>query len=84
MDINNPGAPAAGLVHPNADESKPKTAFERLVIEENHKKMIVSLVDQHFRDKGSKNTHTGQADIVRGKGQPIFDLPNLTKELILT
>lgn len=45
------------------------TAFDRLVLPEGHKPMIVSLIAQHFRDKESKGAQTEQIDIVRGKGR---------------
>lgn len=58
------------------------TAFGRLVLEDGHKKMIVSLITQHFRDKEVKGSQTEQVDIIRGKGttsskqqiieQPVF------------
>lgn len=44
------------------------TAFGRLVLEKGHKNMIVSLITQHFRDKGVKGAHMEQVDIIRGKG----------------
>lgn len=50
------------------DNKKPKTAFDRLVIEKEHRSMIVSLVAQHFRDKKSSSGQQQQFDIVKGKG----------------
>ncbi len=41
------------------------SAFGRLVLPKGHKKMILSLIAQHFRNKGSQDKQT---DIVRGKG----------------
>ena len=43
-------------------------AFDRLVLEEGHKPMILSLIAQHFRDKESNMWQSEQIDIVRGKG----------------
>ena len=47
---------------------KQETAFDQLVLPEGHKKMVLSLIAQHFRDKESGTTDTEQVDIVRGKG----------------
>lgn len=44
------------------------TAFGRLVLEREHKNMIISLITQHFRDKQIKGAQTEQVDIIRGKG----------------
>jgi hypothetical protein len=44
------------------------TAFGRLVLEKDHRPMIVSLVAQHFRDKKSSSGQQQQVDIVKGKG----------------
>lgn len=46
-------------------ESGDKSAFGRLVLPRGHKKMVLSLIAQHFRNKGQQDE---QADIVRGKG----------------
>ncbi|KAL7915418.1 hypothetical protein GGI35DRAFT_436810 [Trichoderma velutinum] len=51
---------------------KPKTAFDRLVIEKEHRSMIVSLVAQHFRDKKSSSGQQQQFDIVKGKGKGLI------------
>ncbi|PTB58279.1 hypothetical protein M431DRAFT_479776 [Trichoderma harzianum CBS 226.95] len=51
----------------STDNKKPKTAFDRLVIEKEHRSMIVSLVAQHFRDKKSSSGQQQQFDIVKGK-----------------
>ncbi|KAI1465513.1 uncharacterized protein F4812DRAFT_466485 [Daldinia caldariorum] len=55
---------------PNQDPEQPKTVFDQLVLPDKHKDMILSLVTQHFRDKES--SHTGEADIVRGKGKGLI------------
>lgn len=47
----------------------PVTAFDRLVLEEGHRPMIVSLISQHFRDKKSATGHMEHFDIVKGKGK---------------
>jgi hypothetical protein len=47
---------------------EPKEAFDRLVLEEGHSSMIVSLIAQHFRDKKSTTGKREEFDIVRGKG----------------
>ena len=49
-----------------------KTAFDRLVLEDGHASMIVSLISQHFRDKKSATAQGEQFDIVKGKGNSIF------------
>ena len=45
-----------------------RTAFDRLVLPDGHKDVILSLVTQHFRDKKSAKNEGDYADIVRGKG----------------
>ena len=50
----------------------PVTAFDRLVLEEGHRPMIVSLISQHFRDKKPATGHMEQFDIVKGKGMMII------------
>jgi len=49
-------------------KKKSPTTFDRLVLEEGHKPMILSLIAQHFRDKASGAGDREQVDIVRGKG----------------
>jgi hypothetical protein len=61
---------------PKEDESDEETTdednsvFGQLVLPRGHKKMVKSLVAQHFRDKISKEGQ--QVDIVSGKGKMIF------------
>lgn len=45
-------------------------AFGQLVLPEGHKKMVLSLISQHFRNKQSPDNKDEQLDIVRGKGEP--------------
>ena len=52
-------------------ESGDKSAFGRLVLPHGHKKMVLSLIAQHFRNKGQQDE---QADIVRGKGTFLPDI----------
>ncbi|KAJ2895303.1 hypothetical protein MKZ38_006713 [Zalerion maritima] len=47
---------------------QPAMAFNRLVLEDGHKPMIVSLITQHFRDKEARSSYGDQVDIVKGKG----------------
>ena len=47
---------------------KRETAFDQLVLPPGHKKMVLSLIAQHYRDKESGTADTEQVDIVRGKG----------------
>ncbi|PYI32149.1 P-loop containing nucleoside triphosphate hydrolase protein, partial [Aspergillus indologenus CBS 114.80] len=51
-----------------------ETAFDQLVLEEGHKKMLLSLVAQHYRDKESPTAANEQVDIVRGKGKGLIIL----------
>lgn len=44
-------------------------AFGQLVLPPGHKKMILSLISQHFRNKESQESNDKQVDIVRGKGK---------------
>ncbi|KAK7417429.1 hypothetical protein QQX98_004548 [Neonectria punicea] len=53
-------------------KEEPATAFDRLVLEEGHRPMIVSLISQHFRNKESKGSQTEQVDIVKGKGKGLI------------
>lgn len=46
-----------------------KGAFGQLVLPAGHKKMVLSLISQHFRSKGSQERNDEQVDIVRGKGK---------------
>ena len=48
------------------DEVDDKSSFGRLVLPKGHKKMILSLIAQHFRNKELQDEHVA---IVRGKGQ---------------
>jgi flagellar biosynthesis GTPase FlhF len=52
----------------NSEDEKSKTPFDQLVIPDEHKRMVLSLIAQHFRDKESASSDNDQADIVRGKG----------------
>ncbi|KAJ6263731.1 hypothetical protein Dda_2301 [Drechslerella dactyloides] len=51
-----------------------ETAFDQLVLPDGHRKMVISLVSQHFRDKESATAQTEQADVVRGKGKGLIIL----------
>lgn len=46
-------------------------AFAQLVLPPGHKKMVLSLISQHFKNKGSSDASedSEQLDIVRGKGE---------------
>ncbi|KAH8810789.1 hypothetical protein F5884DRAFT_260292 [Xylogone sp. PMI_703] len=55
-----------------ANRKKPLTAFDRLVLEDGHQSMIISLITQHFRDKNSKAGQGEQVDIVKGKGRGLI------------
>ncbi|KAF4947331.1 hypothetical protein FSARC_13997 [Fusarium sarcochroum] len=51
------------------EKEKPVTPFDHLVLEKGHKKIIKSLIAQHFRDKKMASGQTDQFDIVKGKGK---------------
>ena len=53
------------------DDEDDKTAFGRLVLPRGHKKMVLSLIAQHFRNKESQQDKDEQVDIVRGKGMSL-------------
>lgn len=44
-------------------------AFGQLVLPQGHKKMVLSLISQHFRNKRSQESNDKEMDIVRGKGK---------------
>ncbi|KAK5634720.1 hypothetical protein RRF57_010433 [Xylaria bambusicola] len=54
--------------HKGAAPAKEIPALDQLILPGNHKDILVSLISQHFRDKGSKVVDGDQADFVRGKG----------------
>lgn len=56
----------------NSEVEKSKTPFDQLVIPDEHKRMVLSLIAQHFRDKESASSDDDQADIVRGKGMNLL------------
>ncbi|KAG8354293.1 hypothetical protein FVEN_g7714 [Fusarium venenatum] len=53
-----------------------KTAFGQLVLPSGHKKMVLSLISQHFRNKETQRERDKdeQVDIVRGKGKGLIIL----------
>ncbi|RFU34144.1 hypothetical protein B7463_g2239, partial [Scytalidium lignicola] len=55
-----------------AQTSPPKTAFDRLVLPEGHKKLVESLISQHFQEKENATGPDEQVDIVRGKGKGLI------------
>ncbi|QYT03112.1 AAA domain-containing protein [Trichoderma simmonsii] len=59
-------------VEPNTDETEPSTALDRLVLEEGHRNMIVSLISQHFREKALSRSQKEEFDIVKGKGKGLI------------
>lgn len=62
----SPGDAQAGT---NNNTHDPESAFHRLVLQEGHKDMIISLIAQHSRRQESSTNHKGQFDIVKGKGR---------------
>ncbi|KFA50467.1 hypothetical protein S40293_07883 [Stachybotrys chartarum IBT 40293] len=55
-------------------EGAGKTAFSQLVLPVGHKKMVLSLVSQHFRNKESFKRRNEKVDIVKGKGKGLIIL----------
>lgn len=57
---------------------KRETAFDQLVLPQAHKRMLLSLIAQHFRDKEASRKEGAnedeQVDIVRGKGMLFYGL----------
>ncbi|PYH64407.1 ATP-binding protein [Aspergillus vadensis CBS 113365] len=58
----------------SAGDQQQDMAFHQLVLEEEHKNMLLSLVAQHYRDKESPTAGNEQVDIVRGKGKGLIIL----------
>ncbi|RBA09064.1 hypothetical protein FPRO05_07344 [Fusarium proliferatum] len=58
------------------DTEDDKTAFGQLVLPSGHKKMVLSLISQHFRNKAMQRERQRdeQVDIVRGKGKGLIIL----------
>ncbi|SCO37091.1 uncharacterized protein FFNC_05445 [Fusarium fujikuroi] len=58
------------------DTEDDKTAFGQLVLPPGHKKMVLSLISQHFRNKAMQRERQRdeQVDIVRGKGKGLIIL----------
>lgn len=69
-------------------ESRSKNAFDNLVFPNDgldRKKIIRSLVAQHFRDRESETNRAEQFDIVRGKGntrQSIYIAPFISYDTL--
>lgn len=58
-------------------------AFGQLVLPPGHKRMVLSLISQHFRSKQSQNSTDEQVDIVRGKGTTYIQrLPYLFRDSV--
>ncbi|KAJ0420213.1 hypothetical protein BJY00DRAFT_301637 [Aspergillus carlsbadensis] len=53
---------------------KRESTFDQLVLDPNHKRVLQSLVAQHYRDKQSASSASEQVDIVRGKGKGLIIL----------
>lgn len=68
-DSNAELGDAEGKIREEKDPHVEGSAFDQLVLPPGHKKMVLSLIAQHYRDKESGNTDTEQVDIVRGKGR---------------
>jgi flagellar biosynthesis GTPase FlhF len=78
-------SPGEGEKHNDkvAEKEFEKTAFGQLVLPRGHKKMVLSLISQHFRDKESTVADDVQNDIISGKGKgliiPLHGLPGVGK-----
>lgn len=59
----------AGLADLDVDEGSQSGAFGQLVLPQGHKKMVLSLISQHFRNKQSPESNDENPDLVRGKGK---------------
>lgn len=60
-------------------------AFGQLILPPGHKKMVLSLISQHFRNRVSQERNDEQVDIVRGKGKIKFCLSrDVTSDLANT
>jgi hypothetical protein len=51
----------------SSEGEKSKTPFNQLFIPEEHKRIALSLIAHHFRDKESASSDNDSADIVCGK-----------------
>lgn len=72
FDVDGQGS-GSGSGNPAVTENerpakKQVQAFDRLVLQDGHRDMIVSLITQHFRDKAVATASREQVDIVKGKG----------------
>ncbi|KAL8300874.1 hypothetical protein RB597_009389 [Gaeumannomyces tritici] len=70
-DIHLPTAEEGKDQQGEAGDKKSSTAFDRLVLEEWHRPMILSLIAQHFRDKSMVGQRE-EFDIVKGKGKGLI------------
>ncbi|KAE9374968.1 hypothetical protein N431DRAFT_438325 [Stipitochalara longipes BDJ] len=60
---------------PQVSKAKKRdTAFDQLVLPEGHKKIVLSLIAQHFQEKRSRKIENEETDIVRGKGKGLIIL----------
>ncbi|KAL4862330.1 hypothetical protein BDV12DRAFT_178975 [Aspergillus spectabilis] len=75
-EVHPPSSHSADIINAGStgaqEAAQPPTTFSRLVLNEKHKHMIVSLIAQHFRDKKSTTGQREQVDIVRGKGKGLI------------
>lgn len=78
-DVRAPG----NATEPTDDdlEEGGQGAFGQLVLPAGHKKMVLSLISQHFRNKESQEGNDKQVDIVRGKGTLYQTDPQVTHRL---
>ena len=67
----NPERGAGG--HDETPQSALEKPFDQLVLPRGHKELVVSLISQHFRNKESAALRKKQTDIIRGKGNQLFD-----------
>ncbi|KAL8366418.1 hypothetical protein RB595_004951 [Gaeumannomyces hyphopodioides] len=70
-DVYLPAAEKGSGQQGDTEDKKSTTAFDRLVLEEWHRDMILSLISQHFRDKSNVGQRE-EFDIVKGKGKGLI------------
>ncbi|KLU91598.1 hypothetical protein MAPG_10116 [Magnaporthiopsis poae ATCC 64411] len=71
-DVYLPAAEKGKDQQGGTEENRSTTAFDRLVLEEWHRPVILSLIAQHFRDKKSTVGQREEFDIVKGKGKGLI------------
>ncbi|TPX15884.1 uncharacterized protein E0L32_000218 [Thyridium curvatum] len=73
-DDNEGGDTSDDSDNDDGSNNASKTTFSQLVLPPGHKKMVLSLVSQHFRNKESFKRRNEKVDIVKGKGKGLIIL----------